>query len=243
MNPRFALAPLLLCAMVFAAPSAFIAPFSAAAPGDRMPPGWQLLTFGNKKAPEFRLVREDGHTVLRVDAHAAVGTLAHPLLIAAADAGTLAWRWKIDHVIEKARLGTREGDDFAARVYVSFDVPVESLSLAARARIKLAKLIYGADLPAATICYVWDNRSPVGTSIWNPYTERLRMVVLESGNARAGQWVAESRDVDADFQAAFGAQWNQPTPRITGVAVAVDTDQTLESATAWFGDLRFEARR
>ena len=242
MSRGLAVALLSLCALAFAA-SGIIAPFSAAEPGSRLPPGWQVLTVGNKKAPEFRLVREDAQTVLRVDAQAAVGTLAHPLLVPAAEAGTLSWRWKIDHVIEKAALGTKEGDDFAARVYVSFDVPVEGLSFAARARIKLAKLIYGADLPAAAICYVWDNRSPVGTSIWSPYTERLRMVVLESGNARAGQWVAESRNVDADFQAAFGSGWNKPTPRITGVAVAVDTDQTLESATAWFGDLRFEARR
>ena len=220
-----------------------IPPFSAAAPGADLPPGWELLTVASRKPPEFRLVRDAGQTVLRVHAQAAVGSLAHSFAMAPVEAATLSWRWKVERVIEQARLGTKEGDDFAARVYVSFDVPLEALTFTARAKIKLAQIIYGAHLPAAAICYVWDNRSPVGTSMWNPYSDRLRMVVLESGNARAGEWVLEKRDVDADFQAAFGAQWGKPTPRISGVAVAVDTDQTGETATAWFGDLRLEARR
>ena len=32
-------------------------------------------------------------------------------------------------------------------------------------------------------------------------------------------------------------------PAINGVAVSSDTDQTLETVNAWFGDLRLEARR
>ena len=111
-----------------------------------------------------------------------------------------------------------------------------------RAKMKLAKILYGAELPAAAICYVWDNRYPPGTSAWNAYSERLRMVVVESGAARAGQWVEAARDVDADFRAAF-TDWKGPTPRISGVAIAADTDQTHEAVTAWFGDLRLEPRR
>jgi hypothetical protein len=69
------------------------------------------------------------------------------------------------------------------------------------------------------------------------------MVVVRSGAARAGQWVAEARDVEADFRAAFGLAGTQPVPRVTGVAVGSDTDQTGEMVTAWFGDLKLDARR
>ena len=69
------------------------------------------------------------------------------------------------------------------------------------------------------------------------------MVVLESGNARAGSWVAESRDVEADFRAAFGLPEKAAVPAIDGVALSADTDQTGESVTAWFGDVRLEPRR
>lgn len=243
MNRGAAMALVAAGGFALASDSVSIAPFSTAEPGANLPPGWQVLTIAHRKPPEFRLERDAGQTVLRVHSDAAVGSLAHTLSVETGEATTLSWRWKVARVLEKARLGTKEGDDFAARVYVSFDVPVTTLPFTARAKIKLAQLIYGAHLPAAAICYVWDNRSPVGTSVWNPYSDRLRMVVVESGEARARQWVFEKRNLDADFQAAFGAQWGKPTPRVTGVAVAADTDQTGESATAWFGDLRIEGQR
>ena len=46
------------------------------------------------------------------------------------------------------------------------------------------------------------------------------------------------RDVAADFRAAFG----EAPPRITGIAVSADTDNTGERVTALFGDLRFTSR-
>ena len=79
-----------------------------------------------------------------------------------------------------------------------------------------------------------------GTTAWSPYTNRIRMVVVESGSARAGQWVEEARDLEADFRAAFGEQWGKPMPAVTGIAAGNDTDQTGESAIAWFGDFRLE---
>jgi len=153
----------------------------------------------------------------------------------------LAWRWKVDRVVEKADLEEKGGDDFAARVYVFFDLPEEDLPWSARVALRLARLVHGSDLPSAGICYVWDNRHAIGTSAWNPYWFRIRTVVLESGNARAGQWVEERRDLEADFLAAFGAD-RQRLPAVTGVAAGNDSDQTGESVTAWFGDFRLEAR-
>ena len=70
----------------------------------------------------------------------------------------------------------------------------------------------------------------------------MRIVVLENGRD-AGRWKDEKRDVSADFRAAFGAQWSGPLPAVTGVALGNDTDQTGESVTAWFGDVRLETRR
>jgi len=92
----------------------------------------------------------------------------------------------------------------------SFDVPRCRSRWCSAPKMKLAKLVYGADLPAAAICYVWDNHQPIGTNAWNPYTDRLRMVVLESGNARAGEWVGESPPTSKPISARRSA------PRGTG---------------------------
>jgi hypothetical protein len=155
----------------------------------------------------------------------------------------MSWRWKVDRVVAKADLERKQGDDFAARVYVFFDLPQSELTLAERATLAFARLVHGEALPAAGLCYVWDNRHARGTAAWNPYWRRIRMVVVESGDDLANRWIEEQRDLRADFVAAFGARGGKPVPAITGVAVGNDTDQTGESATAWFGDVRIEPTR
>ena len=208
--------------------------FSAAGPGVTLPAPWQAQALRRVKAADVRLVADEGRTVLQVRSQDAFGGAAIRLRLAAP---ILAWRWKVDRVLDKARLGSREGDDFAARVYVSFEIPMDQLTFAERMRLRIARLFYG-DVPSAAICYVWDNKQPRGHSIWSPYGERVRLIVLESGAASAGQWFEERRDVAADFRAAFG----RPAPKVTGIAAGNDTDQTGESVTAWFGDFRLERR-
>ncbi len=232
----------LLAASGIAAPVADpIAPFSGAAPGSALPAGWRTLSLPGIPAPEFSLVDEAGTTVLRARAAAAAGTVAFALEADPAARPRLAWRWKVDRVVAAADLADRRGDDFAARVYVFYDVPVGSLPLGARVKALVARAFWGESLPTAALCYVWDNRHAPGTSAWNPYTDRVRTVVLRSGGA--GEWARETRDLEADFRAAFGGEWKGPVPRVTGIAAGNDTDQTGETVTAWFGDFRLEARR
>jgi hypothetical protein len=238
-------AALLAAALLGIAPlqaaAAGIAPFSGAKPGAELPAPWRPLNLPRIAPPEVALVEDGGATVLRLRTAAGGGTVAHDLDASPRAQPVLAWRWKVDRVIGKADLARKDGDDFAARVYVFFDVPVETLPLGARVKALLARTVWGERLPTAALCYVWDNRHPPGTSAWNPYTDRVRTVVLRSGSA--GEWAAEARDLEADFRAAFGSQWTGPVPRVTGIAAGNDTDQTGETATAWFGDFRLEARR
>jgi hypothetical protein len=235
-----AILPALAAALAIASAAGGIAPFSTARPGAALPAGWKVLSLPKVRAPEFALVADEGSTVLQSRAQSAAGTVTFALDASPAELPVLSWRWKVDRVLERADLATRAGDDFAARVYVFFDVPAEELPMGARMKIFLARAIYGREIPAAALCYVWDNRHPPGTTGWNPYTDRVRTVVLRSGSP--GAWAAESRDLDADFRSAFGSQWTKPTPHVTGIAVGNDTDQTGESVTAWFGDFRLGSR-
>lgn len=237
---RAPLAALLLASTPAAAAPPAIAPFSQAAPSETLPVPWRLQRVPKAQAPDLRTVIDDGVTVLRVHAANAAGAATHAVHTPT-EAAVLSWRWKVDRVVAGADMDTKLGDDFAARVYVFFDVPLESLALEQRVKIRLARLLYGTELPMAAICYVWDNRHPPGTSRWSPYTDRVRIVVLE-GAPDAGRWKEERRQLASDFRAAFGAQWSGPLPAVSGVAVGNDTDQTGESVTAWFGDLRLETR-
>jgi hypothetical protein len=67
----------------------------------------------------------------------------------------------------------------------------------------------------------------------NPYTDRVMMFVVESGTTKLNQWVNEERNVYEDYKKAFGEE----PPMISGVAIMTDTDNTGESATAYYGDI------
>ncbi len=61
------------------------------------------------------------------------------------------------------------------------------------------------------------------------------MIVVESGGEKLDQWVNEERNIHEDYIKAFGEE----PPLISGVAIMTDTDNTGESATAYYGDIQF----
>lgn len=214
------------------APPAIV--FSALTPGQVLPKGFRVVTIPKVAANKFSLVADGGKTVLRVDSDNSAGSLALPLTTSAGGTDALLeWRWKVSRVLDKADMNTKGGDDFSARVYVFFDVPLESLSFSERTKLRLARMVAGQDLPTAALCYVWDNAHRAGHTQWSPYTNRLRKIVLQSGPANVNKWMTEARDISADFREAFGFE----APAVTGVAVGNDTDNTDERVTTWYGDV------
>lgn len=214
------------------------APFSAAHPGGAFPPGWVPTVLAQvPRKTEFSLVEDEGRTVLRATSEDAASSLTFKLRVDLSKTPKLSWVWKVSRVIEKSDLASKSGDDYAARVYVFFDYDPSRLPFLERASFGLARALYGSNLPAATLCYVWDNRHPVGTSVPSAYTSRVRMVVVESGSEHVGEWVEESRNVADDFRSAFGDM----APPVSGIAIAADTDNTGESVVTHFGDLYFLA--
>ena len=87
--------------------------------------------------------------------------------------------------------------------------------------------------------YLWESKAPEGTMVPNPYTDRVIMMVVESGETKLNQWVSEERNIFEDYKKAFG----QEPPMISGVAIMTDTDNTGESATAYYGDILFRKTR
>ena len=114
MTGALALAASAAAALVLAADASAPVAFSSLSPGELQRP-WRALHVANVKPAEIALVADEGATVLRVRAAAASGSAAQAL-DAPARGVSLAWRWKIDRVVEGADLARKSGDDFAARV-------------------------------------------------------------------------------------------------------------------------------
>jgi hypothetical protein len=224
--------------VIAAGPAPAIALFSSQQPGETLPTGWSPVTFRNiKRHTLYTLVRDGETVVVRAQASASAAALACILRADPREYPILRWRWKVDHVLDKSDITRKHGDDYPARVYITFAFDPARATLAERIQHAAARLIYGEDLPSASINYVWDTHAPVGTVASSAYTEKVKIIVVESGPFRVGRWVEEARNVYDDYLRAFGAE---PT-RVSGVAIMTDTDNTGESAVAWYGDIALEA--
>jgi len=150
----------------------------------------------------------------------------------------LCWRWNVDGPVARADMTKKSGDDYAARIYVGFDMPDSALSGSTKFKLGLARALLGKDVPDAALIYVWDNVHPVGTARKSAYNDRTQLIVSETGGGRARSWVSERADIASDFAKAFT---NLPgTP--VGIALAADGDNTHSTGRAAFSDIHFVAR-
>jgi len=218
------------------APVSAIAAFSAAPVGDA-PAAWKFATLPNKSPTRFAVTDLSGSRVLKVEADSSYGNLVHALRTPSSDKTTVSWRWRVDKLVEEADLKVKSGEDSAAKLCLFFAFDSAKLPFGERTKLALAQSVSGQDVPTETLCYVWDNKLPVDTGLASPFTKRIRYIVLETGNARLGQWVTHKRNVGADYQRMFGDESGGKYPEITGVAVSADADNTRGRSLAYFGDV------
>ncbi len=215
-----------------------VTPFSI--DSEQPPPPWQVQGLPNQTKPftKFAVVDLDGRRVLRVQAEESYGNLVHPL--AGLKPGMkLAWRWRVDKLIDGANLNEKSGDDVALKVCVFFDEPLENIPFVERQLLRMARSQSTQSLPAATVCYVWDINLPRGTLLPNAFTRRLRYMVLQSGAAQLRQWVDERRDIGADFLRLFGDEVSA-LPPVIGIAVGADADNTRSRSLGFVSDLTLQ---
>ncbi len=95
--------------------------------------------------------------------------------------------------------------------------------------------MYG-ELPIAALVYVWGNRANQTAAFDSPYSGSfVKVVPIESGATHVGEWRSETRNAYDDYRRLFG----EDPPPVESVAIMTDTDDTGESAEAWYGDIAF----
>jgi len=178
---------------------------------------WEVKSF--KGETVYRVVAGDGGGVLQAEAHGTASGLVFKQQIDPQHYPILRWRWKVDRVLAKGDARTRDGDDYPARLYVVFPHWFFPLT--------------------KTLNYIWANRLPAGEMVPNPFTGNAMMIAVESGSSRVGEWREERRDIVADYRRAFGGE----PPTIGAIAIMTDTDNTGESAMAWYDAIRLTDRQ
>ena len=210
--------------------------FSAAQPGGPLPAGWKPLTFKKiERYTVYRLIEDEGTTVVEAVSEEGASGMTREVTVDLKQHPYLSWRWKVTGVLRNGDVSRKEGDDYPARIYITFEYDGSRLSLLDKVKYQAIRLLYGQYPPLGAINYIWGSHADVGAMVPNPYTDQVMMFVVESGTERAHEWVSESRNVYEDYKQAF----NQEPPLVSGVAIMTDTDNTKESAVAYYGDIAF----
>lgn len=133
----------------------------------------------------------------------------------------------------------KQGDDYPARIYIAFERDPGKMGLFEKTKCRVIKLFYGRYPPYAALNYIWASKAPKRLLTANPYTDRTVMIVAQSGEDKLGRWITEKRNLYEDYKRAF----EEEPPLISCVAIMTDTDNTGESATAYYGDILFKTRQ
>ncbi len=201
---------------------------------EALPKGWKPLTFKKvKRHTTYRTIEKEGRIIILAESDRSASGLIRPLDLDPKTYQTISWCWKIDQIISKGDVRKKEGDDYAARIYVTFKYDPEKAGFFEKTTFGTYKLLYGEYPPKAALNYVWANQLEKGRDAPNAYTDRAHMIAVESGSENTGKWLCEERNLYEDYQQYFGGE----PPRISGIAVMTDTDNTGETAKAAYADL------
>lgn len=174
--------------------------------------GWENVAFF-KTPTDYEVVHGGTNGFLHAVAVQSCSALSVKLALAPPAKLKLRWRWRIAGVATNGSERELKRFDHAARVFVAFDTFIG---------------------PPRSLNYMWADVEKPGSVLDHPKSGRARIFVLQSGNERAGRWLAEERDVSADWQKAFPGQ---PMPKIVGLGVMTDSDSLGGKLTGDYADI------
>lgn len=214
-----------------------LAVFSSLKAGEPVPPGWRTWVMSRfNKLSHYQLVEDGGATVLKGSAQQdSASGLIHLVDLDPRERPILSWRWKVMDLAPTEAYP----DDSPVRIMVSFEGDFRKLSFSDRIFYDQFRLLTGQKLPYAGVMYVWGSRTPRGGVAPNRFTSRIKIIAVESGRERLGEWLDETRNVEEDYRRLFGEE----PGRIVSVGLMTEADGSDRTLEAYYGDIEFRAPR
>ena len=176
--------------------------------------GWENHVFDG--ITQYTLDSDGEKSILTAHSFRAASGLIKKIEIDLAKTPYLNWRWKVNHALYDVNELEKNGDDYAARIYIVID----------------GGILFWRTL---ALNYVWASKQKAN-EIWeNAFISNVKMIAVQSGDTHKKQWRNEKRNVREDLQKAFGRDFRF----IDAVAIMTDTDNSQQKATAYYGDIYF----
>jgi hypothetical protein len=184
---------------------------------------------GDKIQTKYTIEKENGEVCLKAVSRASASGLIHRQTVDVYRYPRVRWRWKVSNTYEKGDARFRSGDDYPLRIDITFTYDPRQAGIGEKIRYNIAKALYGQYPPHSSLGYIWANRKHPDDFIISPYTERARMIPLQTGPWRAGRWILEEVDVLQDYRRVF----EDDPPRMARIAIMNDSDDTGEASVSY----------
>jgi hypothetical protein len=159
----------------------------------------------------YQVVQDGTNHVLRAHSISAASGIGTEVQAKIVPGTTLSWRWKIEKLPPGASDTDLKKFDHTVRLYIAFK----------------------SMLVPRTVNYIWSADGKTDEKLSHPSSNRARILILESGPAKAGQWVTEKRDLYQDWKTLFGEE----PPEIQSIGLMTDSDGTQSDVTGYYDDL------
>tara|TARA_B100001971_G_C18255972_1_gene582135 strand:+ start:2626 stop:3207 length:582 start_codon:yes stop_codon:yes gene_type:complete len=179
--------------------------------------GWKEKQFKGKTT--YALGQVDGKRALMAKSSASASGLYKLVDIALDKTPYLNWSWRVNNTLRGLDELTKAGDDYPARVYVIF----QNGGMFRRSRF---------------LTYVWSSDQPINSSWQSAYTRHSIVIAVQSKNTNVGQWVIQKRNIRDDYRRYF----SEDARFANGIALMTDTDNSKQSAIAYYGNIFLSGR-
>lgn len=198
---------------------------------------WSHFPFPGKAATSYRYTKEEGRDAMLAQSKSSSSMIRRHIQIASQDLGSVNFSWKVPELIHGCDISVAAKDDSPVRILLTFEGDRAKFSAKNAILSELANLLLGEPMPYATLVYVWSNEYTIGSIIHGARTDRVRSIVVESGERNLNHWMDYERHIRADFEQAFG----EAPGALLSVAIMTDSDNNKSQTSAWYGPLSFTA--
>lgn len=195
---------------------------------------WEIFRVPGKQPTRYSHVQHEGRDAVRAVADASGSILRHRRRIEPADLGRISFSWNVPLPGAGANAALAGLTDVPVRVVLAFDGDRSRFSLKNSLLSELSLMLTGEELPFATLIYAWSRVNQPGEVVMNDRTDRIRKLVVDSGDHGYSQWLSYERDIRADYRKAFGEE----PGALLSFAVFTEGETNEGQLRAFYGPLK-----
>ncbi len=202
-----------------------------------LPEGWTLRKWpGETKGAKAEWLVDDDMAVVKLISDGNLTFLEKNVDIDLRDYPIVSWKWKVMNILSNIDERTRAGDDHPIRIFFVFEPDKGKQSPWFRIkRFFYLDWVHGHPYGGRYTEYLWSSHLEAGEIISDPGKPWQKLMVVEGGSAKLGQWLSYRRNLYQDFKTLYGEEPRQ----LIFIGILNDTDQTGQAATSYIADLKF----